>query len=64
MSSVETKPAFLERFDSVWSKMRMTQIGQAVCWGLLARVLSQLEPVRRDDVVLDHSQKITGRTRS
>ena len=35
MSSVETKPAFLERFDSVWSKMRRTQIGQAVCWGLL-----------------------------
>ncbi|MBC8350576.1 MAG: hypothetical protein H8E66_01230 [Planctomycetes bacterium] len=35
MSSVETKPAFLERFDSVWSKMRRTQIGQGVCWGLL-----------------------------
>ena len=35
MSSVDTKPAFLERFDAVWAKMRRTQIGQAVCWGLL-----------------------------
>lgn len=35
MSSVEVKPAFLQRFDSVWSKMRRTQIGQGICWGLL-----------------------------
>ena len=39
MSSIETKPAFLERFDSVWSKMRRTQIGQAVCWGLLIALI-------------------------
>ena len=35
MSSIETKPAFLERFDSVWAKMRRTQIGQAVCWAVI-----------------------------
>ena len=35
MSSVESKPAFLQRFDAVWTKMRRTQIGQGVCWALL-----------------------------
>lgn len=35
MSTVENKPAFLQRFDSIWAKMRRTQIGQAICWGIV-----------------------------
>jgi hypothetical protein len=35
MSTVENKPAFLQRFDSVWARMRRTQIAQAICWGVV-----------------------------
>ena len=39
MSSIETKPAFLDRFDSIWSKMRRTHIGQAICWVVVIAVV-------------------------
>ena len=35
MSISESKPAFVQRFDGILSKMRWTHIGQAICLALL-----------------------------
>lgn len=35
MSTIESKSAFISRFDRIWTQARRVQLSQAVCWSLL-----------------------------